>query len=723
MSTKIYDEEQLVFLADRVDQLIPLNRWDYQDSKGKLRGKSPRDTDWRVRKYTTAAITNAIESGCNLGFRMRDTDLVVDMDPRNMEVSLDDAVKYLVEECGVPLDEAPAVTTGSGGLHFYLTVPREWVGIRLLNSLPDLEGVEFKGSGRQVVAPGSRHPNGKPYVAWENRSMAHVPEAPASLLKALRKPEVDLSRVSKEISNEQLATMLEALDPHEYADHDAWLNLAMSCHSATGGLGVEEFISWSIQDPYYADDADVIRERWESFTGEGVTIGTLYKALIDAGSAELIRESAEEAFDTGFTEADLELLEAGAKAAQRGSEARAIFECAKDGRPKRTVDNTKRAIVSLGIEARRNQLTETNFIEGDLSCLTQYYPDASGEVDDDLLHGIRSAITAQFRFEPSLAQVSEALSALSITNPYHPIREYLDDLEWDGHDRITGFWTQYCGAQPSPYSTGVAEIFFKAAVARVYRPGIKFDTMVVLEGSQGCGKSSLVQILGGEYALEGLPSKNDLNHKDVIQAIQGHWIIEVEELAAMRKTDVDSMKAFLSRTSDKARFAYAREAKEYPRQCVFLGTTNDAQYLLDSTGNRRFLPISVSNISLKRLMADRDQIWAQAAAMWKLHPTPQALMLPETLWGAARQEQSARRLHDPVESKLAMVLAAADEEGIEFLSVDDLMERVFSKLPGQGDQADVRRLTRAIQAISDISPWRNGRREVGDIILKGVIKT
>lgn len=722
MSTTIYNEECFAFYQHRMGQLIPLNRWDYVDVKGRERGKSPRDTDWRSKMYSSAAITNAIESGNNLGFRLSERDLVVDMDPRNMEVSLGVAASILAEDFGMDMSSAPAVTTGSGGLHYYFTIPESWVGVRLLNEMVGLPGVEFKGEGRQVVAAGSRHPNGTQYCPLEGNSLESIPEVSVVLLTATRKPEVDPSRLDGEVSGEQLLEMLACLDPTNYASNDAWLRLAMSCHAATGGLGVEEFVAWSVQDPYYSDDAEVIRDRWESFKGDGITAGTLFKELIDAGHGDVIRETPQDAFSGGFSSSDQDQMRRSAEAAQQQSETRAVFECQKDGRPKRTVDNTKIAINSLGMIARRNLLTDTNFIEGDLSLLTHYYPDASAQVDDDLLHGVRSAITANFHFEPSLAQVSEALSALSLLKPYHPIREYLDDLEWDGNDRLSDFFTRYCGAPASMYATGVAEIFFKAAVGRVYRPGIKFDTMVVLEGTQGCGKSTLVQILGGEHALEGLPNKSDLNHKDVIQSIQGHWLVEIEELAAMRKTDVDSMKAFLSRTSDKARFAYAREAKEYPRQCVFIGTTNDAQYLLDSTGNRRFLPVAVETVYLQQLTEDRDQIWAQATAMWQRRPTPQALMLPETLWDSAREEQAARRLHDPVESKLLLVLATAEQNGQEFLSIDDLMEKVFSKMPGQGDQSDVRRLTRAIQAIGDSTTWRNGRKQVGGQIIKGVEK-
>ena len=371
---------------------------------------------------------------------------------------------------------------------------------------------------------------------------------------------------------------------------------------------------------------------------------------------------------------------------------------------------------------RRNLLTDTNFLDGDLGSLTGHHINVSGIVDDDVLHAIRSAITEQYFFEPSIQHVAEAISALSLRNPFHPIREYLNALEWDGVDRITDFFTKYCGTSARPYVSAVSEIMFKAAIGRVFRPGVKFDTMVVLEGTQGCGKSSLIQILGGEFALEGLPNKSDLNNKDVIQAIQGHWMVEVEELAVMRKGEIDSIKAFLSRTSDKARFAYAREAKEYPRQCVFIGTTNDAQYLLDSTGNRRFLPISVETVGLEQLKDDRDQLWAQAVQMWRANPTPQALMLDSSLWGEATDEQTARRLYDPLETKLSRILAQAEKDNEKFIAMEDLLLDILSQMPGQADQADVRRISRAIQAVGEPCGWRNGLQKVGGLSTQGVIR-
>ena len=138
-------------------------------------------------------------------------------------------------------------------------------------------------------------------------------------------------------------------------------------------------------------------------------------------------------------------------------------------------------------------------------------------------------------------------------------------MVWDGVDRIGDYLTKFCGAPQNSYTSTVGENLLKAAVGRAMKPGIKYDTMVILEGIQGCGKSTMLKVLGGEWTLEGLPNKQDLNNKDVIQALQGYWIVEVEELAVMRKSDVDSLKAFLTRQTDKTRFAYAREAKEYKR--------------------------------------------------------------------------------------------------------------------------------------------------------------
>lgn len=715
MKETVFNKEMFTFYGVKSDQLVPLYKWDHIDDRGAHRGKSPRDKDWRNKKYEFNDISIAVDSGSNLGFRLSNKDLVVDMDPRNMEISLEEAVKYLVKTYNFPeLVDAPTVITGSGGLHIYLQIPSAKVGKKLKNGLNDLPGVEFKGLGRQVVAVGSKHPNGEMYVLEPSSpTMEAVVECPESLIADLIRPIPTVSESDRDLTCEELAECLACLDPTDFSDHDKWVQLAMACHSATGGEGIEEFVEWSIQDEEYSDQSEVIRDRWVSFTSSGITARTLFKAVSDAGHPEVLRESAQKVFGAAdLSEQDKKLIET-------VPDKTTLFDRAKSGEPKRTVDNTKKAIKALGIVPSRNAFNNENFITGDREILRKYFPNVLDSVDDDLLHGIRAAITREYDFEPSLTQASEALSALALLNQWHPIREYLDGLQWDGVDRISTFFTRYCGTELTPYSSEVAKLLLRACVARVTQPGIKYDTMVILEGRQGCGKSSLVSILGGEWALEGLPNKSDLNNKDVIQQIQGHWIIEVEELAVMRKSDVDSMKAFLTRTTDKARFAYAREAKEYPRQCVFIGTTNDDEYLLDSTGNRRFLPIEVEHIDLPGLIEDRNQIWAQASHQWKMNPSEKELILPEYLWEVAEREQAMRRVADPLEFKLEEYLSNVDEE-IDFIAQSDIISPVLGKASSDMSMYDMRRISRAIYSVDG---WRSGRKLEGDMQLKGFVRT
>lgn len=699
MTQKVYREEAFAFYGERVNQLIPLNRWDLV-LEGVERGKSPRDKEWRTKKYTSSAIEGAISTGCNLGYRLDERDLVVDMDPRNMEIEPHEAMMELGNRFGLAVAEAPCVKTGSGGYHLYFRIPDEWVGKKFINERPDLKGVEFKALGRQVVAVGSKHPNGTFYEA-QSGDLSNIPLASVKMLAAIERPEIDQTIESRTLSNEELGELLAVLDPHDFNDNESWLKLAMSCHSATQGGGLQAFIDWSVQDSQYSDHHELIRTRWESFQSDGITAGTLYKHVIDSGNGEMVRPNANALFG------EAELSQTDRALVNQAVQLSVQFDRGRDGKPKRTVGNVKIAIQNLGIIPRRNMLTQANYIEGSTDLLQEFFPEVATAVDDDLLHGIRAAITDHYHFEPSIPQVSEGLSAMALLRPWHPIKEYFSTLSWDGIDRIGGFFTRYCGSPQTEYTIAVAEVMLKAAVARVMRPGIKFDCMVILEGNQGCGKSTMVSILGGEWALEGLPQKSDLNHKDVIQQIQGHWIVEVEELAVMRKSDVDSMKAFLTRTTDKARFAYAREAKEYPRQCIFIGTTNDDEYLLDSTGNRRFLPIEVGQINLPMLAEDRDQIWAQAVQLWNVKPTPEALMLPASLWGDAAEEQSARRVQDPIEMRLSQFLKEHADR--DFLRLEDVMINVLGKQPGQSDLGDMRRVTRAVQAIKG---WKNGRREI-----------
>lgn len=293
-------------------ELIPLHRWDHADEhrgRRRERGKTPVHSNWTRRPYGDFDASAHMADGGNVGVRLRATDLIVDVDPR-----ADDgrwgvpAFDELCLRLGLVPSDWPAVHTGGGGLHLYLTKPDD-VSVR--DSLPDFPGVEFKTLGRQGVAAGSVHPTTRRTYEWDPLSddPSEAPACPEALLEAIRRQSARASDAEAGVHTaEELAAMLEALDPEDFSEHDDWLTLMQACHHATAGAGREEFADWSARDPLYADDGADVRLRWDSLDAgrEGaVTYRTLHKLMRDAGAeAAIPRPPAEDDFPD-----DLELDE------------------------------------------------------------------------------------------------------------------------------------------------------------------------------------------------------------------------------------------------------------------------------------------------------------------------------------------------------------------------------------------------------------------------------
>ena len=231
---------------------------------------------------------------------------------------------------------------------------------------------------------------------------------------------------------------------------------------------------------------------------------------------------------------------------------------------------------------------------------------------------------------------------------YHPIREFFETLPaWDGVERADTLLIDYLGAEDTPYVRAVTRKELCAAYCRVYHPGIKFDSMIVLNGDQGIGKSTLIAKLGGEWYSDSL-NLSDMNDKTAAEKLQGYWIMEIGELAGMRKADLDKVKAFISRQDDKYRASFGRRVTPHPRQCVFFGTTNSQNgYLRDITGNRRYWNVKVpGNGKYKPWDMDEDtvkQVWAEVMVYAK---AGEKLYLPPELEAYAKEEQRAAMERD-----------------------------------------------------------------------------
>ncbi|SDW51836.1 VapE domain-containing protein [Roseicitreum antarcticum] len=362
------------------------------------------------------------------------------------------------------------------------------------------------------------------------------------------------------------------------------------------------------------------------------------------------------------------------------------FDCDKEGNPLSSSQrNVRVALRRLGVNLRHDLLAERALVEG----LDGFGPN----LDDDACNRLWLSIDERFRFRPTVDFFNRVLSDHARQRAFHPVLDYLAALRWDGVPRIGGWLASYGGAVDTPYTRAVGELLLVAAVRRVRRPGVKFDEMLVLESPQGTNKSTALKVLAvrDEWFTDDVPLNAEA--KRVIEALAGKWIVEAGELKGMKKGGADHLKGFLSRTHDKARMAYDRREREVPRQCVIVGTTNDSRYLRDTTGNRRFWPVSVEGFDLDALRRDRDQLWAEAAAR-EAEGAP--IRLDPDLWAEAAEEQDARRVEEPFYEALHSALG---EERPGKVRGEDVW-RIVGRLRGMRTQDDNERLGDAMRRLA-----------------------
>ena len=265
-------------------------------------------------------------------------------------------------------------------------------------------------------------------------------------------------------------------------------------------------------------------------------------------------------------------------------------------------------------------------------------------------------------------KIFDAVNNVAQRNAFHPVREYLDSCAWDGVPRVETLLVDYLGAEDSPYVRAVTRKTLAAAVARIYRPGCKFDYMLTLSGRQGKGKSTLIAKLGSRWFSDSFTT---LQGKEAYEQVLGVWIMEVGELAGMRKAEAETIKLYVSKQKDRFRPAYGRRTQEFPRQCIFIGTTNETQFLRDTTGNRRFWVVDTPNEATLDLWEDLTPdtvslIWGEAV---QLYQQGEPLYLSKELEEVARAVQESFEEENPKVGVVAEYLDRLLPEGWEGLDL------------------------------------------------------
>lgn len=304
-----------------------------------------------------------------------------------------------------------------------------------------------------------------------------------------------------------------------------------------------------------------------------------------------------------------------------------------------------------------------------------------GDADDSEL---RYLLETLYGIDSRQKIEDETLNA-AMRHSFHDVRNYLHKLVWDGKPRMDTLFIDYLGARDSEYTRAVTRKMLIAAVGRVEKPGLKYDNMVVLEGPQGIGKSYIFKKLGKKWFSDSLTT---VQGKEAFEQLRGSWIIEMGELAALKKSEVEPIKQFISKQVDSYRVAYGRRISEFPRQCIFVGTTNESTFLRDHTGNRRFWPIKVGiQTPTKSLWSDDidleiDQVWAEAEAAWK---SGEDVWIGRDMEQAAKEVQQAHTEENPYVGMIAEFLDTELPEN--WYSLDIQTRRNF--LRGEGFEVEM----------------------------------
>lgn len=544
--------------------------------------------------------------------------------------------------------------------------------------------VELFGTGKQVVLPPSIHPETGAEYEWirpfdfDLLDLGMAPHIPATVIESLGVAETGTyefeTRDPLTFKPGQLEAELDLISDARIDDYHDWVMLGQALHHQFGGSD-EGFALWfkhSARSPKFTNDRRGMLRKWRGFgknRRKPVTMATIREWARESRVADL-RNAFDEEDDTpaptepsakaltdstgsqdfddlfGDTSDPFDDLFAQPVTVTKKLDWISLLDVNEEGAIKPTLHNVELIVRNdprlIGIPMwnefkvevvqrnppgaksghRKNPAKPTRQLSGKAWVVRD--PVNGDKWSDTRDHAVRSVLEAPktqggYGIKISDRDLQAAIDLAAKDNSFHPVKEYLERLTWDGKPRVENLFVDYLNARPTAYSRDVARLMMIAAVTRVYEPGHKFDFAVILEGLQGIRKSTFVSTLALNWFSELEGDFEDT--KAMVEKMQGAWIMEIPELSSFNRSDVQSIKAFISRQVDKVRLAYERRAQDFPRQCIFIGSTNDKQYLKDDTGGRRFWPMPCNpitgGIDIERLKGERDQLWAEAVHLYR----------------------------------------------------------------------------------------------------------
>jgi hypothetical protein len=604
---------------------------------------------------------------------------------------------------GIDLSGAPTAKTPSGGRHFYFKQP---AGEGIANSAGEIgPGIDVRGEGGFVVVPGASRSDGQAYVADHPDGLdAFIRAVAQKRLPVLPEQLARLLRPCKSTT----AAPITAPQPGIATPNDALLggikqrwDIAAACEriaiAPTGtrndALNKEAYIAGLRVAAGALDPIEGAKQLSDAARHAGLSDDEIDNTIRGALSRAAANPT------SGFNALRSMALAFGTLPWERTA----------THNLKRSFKNAMLAVQNLGIEARRNTFSDKVYLSNARN-VTTLPVDHVGPLTDNAVNLVRKFIQDSIGFDPGREHLLDAIKSIAEEARYNPVEEWLSSLRWDGTRRLHDWLPRLSGAPDTKLFRRAGLVLLMAMVVRARFPGSKFDLCLVLEGEQGCGKSSLLRVLAsapGEGYFADAPGLVAMDNKTRAELIAGKWLVELAELSGLARSETEGVKAFLSQSSDQYRPPYGAVAVDRARRCIFVATTNARTYLPDATGNRRFLPVPCQRINLKALLSERDQLFAEAnviagrmlreplksGRIHRGHALPQDLAarfaLPPNLWREAAALADERRVVDPVEEALPGVVQQLESQskyrlpdGRTFIRSADLLDQLRFEMRG-----------------------------------------
>lgn len=560
-----------------------------------LSGKKPASKDdWTQTVFDPLANRQKIPG--NFGVIVGQEYIIIDVDTKNKAKGKESFAK-LTNDAGLADGweaQTFVVRTGSGGFHVYLKKPIQFTCKKNVKVYP---GIDFLSGNAYVVGAGSVHPDTTLQYEPVCQSPNDVLSAPATLLELCKAeppaPRNDTEAVIDDdpLNIERFKNLLSNMP--EVGDGQKSNSIYLvACKGRDLGLS-ESICSATIQSDYNGvkianpvplEDVEVV-------------VGNAYRyAKGQIGNKNV--SAMFKVVEVGET-IDISSLR---------------YDKTKEGGVQKTLNN---AVNYLLVTPELSKTFRLNIFSGmiEIDSSAPWYKER-GELgpnatDQDVTL-LRYELAKRIRVEFSTATMWDAVIVVAHRKHYHPVRNYLNSLQWDGIPRLDTWLSTYLNSPDTKYTRAISRKVLCAAVKRVFQPGCKWDYVLVLEGDQGIGKSGVVNILGklwsGNVTI-------DPRAKDTISDMAGKWVFELAEMAVLGWADSAALKSFITKTTDTMRPAYGRTSRDYPRQSIFIGTVNPENigYLKDKTGNRRFWCVpTYAPFKFVDLENDRDQLYAEA---------------------------------------------------------------------------------------------------------------